>query len=673
MKRTLLSLGLSATIAQPVVANDIERIVVIAPMQTPLSLQTNPKAVRQPLPAQDGADLLASIPGFALVKKGGASADPVFRGMAGSRLAIIANNGQTLGGCGSRMDPPTAYITPQSYDSLTVIKGPQTVLHGAGSSAATIIFERDKARLAKAEVEGFSNLVMSDQGRHTINSDLKFGNTQGFARIAANYSDSNDYDDGNGNPVHSAYERWNLDIELAYTPSDNAFYSISLGNSDAEVAYADRMMDGSLFDRQNIAIDVQLDNLSTTIDSLAFSAYHNEIDHIMDNFSLRPFVANKMMPTPTASNPDRTTLGAKLTLASTVSPTSTLVYGVDHQHNEHRLRKSMQALTRPVSQLPRKADATFQQLGAFMELEYQLSDNSQWVSGLRLDDWQSQDKRSAISVMMQTKPNPTAFSKRTETLFSGFTRYQAQSKHSSYFVGVGITERMPDYWELIGAARGSESSLSAFNVDIEQSKQLDVGLLHQHKQTHISVSAFYNQTDDYVLIDNNFMTMAMPRNVTRNIDAESFGMEAEVRWQLNKQLQLSSSMSYVKGNNLSDHQPLAQQPPLEVRLAANYEFNNHWQFGALLTAVKRQHRVALGQGNIAGQDIAATPGFATLALNANYQHNDDIELSFGLDNLLDKVYAQHLSRSGAAVSGYQQTSRVNEPGRTLWANLNWRF
>ena len=302
MKRTLLSLGLSATIAQPVVANDIERIVVIAPMQTPLSLQTNPKAVRQPLPAQDGADLLASIPGFALVKKGGASADPVFRGMAGSRLAIIANNGQTLGGCGSRMDPPTAYITPQSYDSLTVIKGPQTVLHGAGSSAATIIFERDKARLAKAEVEGFSNLVMSDQGRHTINSDLKFGNTQGFARIAANYSDSNDYDDGNGNSVHSAYERWNLDIELAYTPSDDAFYSISLGNSDAEVAYADRMMDGSLFDRQNIAIDVQLDNLSTTIDSLAFSAYHNEIDHIMDNFSLRPFVANKMMPTPTASN-----------------------------------------------------------------------------------------------------------------------------------------------------------------------------------------------------------------------------------------------------------------------------------------------------------------------------------------------------------------------------------
>ena len=102
------------------------------------------------------------------------------------------------------------------------------------------------------------------------------------------------------------------------------------------------------------------------------------------------------------------------------------------------------------------------------------------------------------------------------------------------------------------------------------------------------------------------MTMAMPRNVTRNIDAESFGMEAEVRWQLNKQLQFSSSMSYVKGNNLSDHQPLAQQPPLEVRLAANYEFNNHWQFGVLLTAVKRQHRVALGQGNIAGQDIAAT-------------------------------------------------------------------
>jgi iron complex outermembrane receptor protein len=33
-----------------------------------------------------------------------------------------------LGGCDMRMDPPTACVFPQSFDRVTVTKGPQTVL-----------------------------------------------------------------------------------------------------------------------------------------------------------------------------------------------------------------------------------------------------------------------------------------------------------------------------------------------------------------------------------------------------------------------------------------------------------------------------------------------------------------------------------------------------------------
>jgi iron complex outermembrane receptor protein len=31
------------------------------------------------------------------------------------------------------MDAPTSYISPETYDKLTVIKGPQTVLWGPGA------------------------------------------------------------------------------------------------------------------------------------------------------------------------------------------------------------------------------------------------------------------------------------------------------------------------------------------------------------------------------------------------------------------------------------------------------------------------------------------------------------------------------------------------------------
>lgn len=41
-------------------------------------------------------------------------------------------------------------------------------------------------------------------------------------------------------------------------------------------------------------------------------------------------------------------------------------------------------------------------------------------------------------------------------------------------------------------------------------------------------------------------------------------------------------------------------------------------------------------------------------------------LTAGVDNLLDATYAEHISRSGAAVAGCLDTTRVNEPGLNLW-------
>ena len=93
----------------------------------------------------------------------------------------------------------------------------------------------------------------------------------------------------------------------------------------------------------------------------------------------------------------------------------------------------------------------------------------------------------------------------------------------------------------------------------------------------------------------------------------------------------------------------------------------------LWRVVQKQHRVAVGQGNIAGQDVSESAGYGVLSMNANYSQNQNIDWSFGIDNLLDKAYSEHLSRAGAAVNGYEQTSRVNEAGLTAWLNLNWRF
>lgn len=59
----------NATIAKQ--KTPLPEVVVTAPqMSSPLTIVTDPKAPRQPVPAQDGADYLKTIPGFSVVRKG---------------------------------------------------------------------------------------------------------------------------------------------------------------------------------------------------------------------------------------------------------------------------------------------------------------------------------------------------------------------------------------------------------------------------------------------------------------------------------------------------------------------------------------------------------------------------------------------------------------------------
>jgi iron complex outermembrane receptor protein len=61
------------------------------------------------------------------------------------------------------------------------------------------------------------------------------------------------------------------------------------------------------------------------------------------------------------------------------------------------------------------------------------------------------------------------------------------------------------------------------------------------------------------------------------------------------------------------------------------------------------------------------------SLNAGYRPKKGTLISAGVDNLTDKAYAEHISRAGAMVAGYTQTTRVNEPGRNLWLKASMAF
>src|SRR5574343_1568438 len=127
MKKSILFLALGSALGMPTAqAADItqldEVVVTGVSISRPLIMETDPRHPRQPAPAADGGSLLKSIPGFSASRKGGSAADPLLRGLGGSRLAILADEGVGYGGGGGRMETPTAYLFPDAYDRLEVIK-----------------------------------------------------------------------------------------------------------------------------------------------------------------------------------------------------------------------------------------------------------------------------------------------------------------------------------------------------------------------------------------------------------------------------------------------------------------------------------------------------------------------------------------------------------------------
>src|SRR5690606_6331537 len=273
---------------------------------------TDPKLPRQPVPASDGADYLKTIPGFSTLRSGGTNGDPVLRGMFGSRIALLVNDGALSGACPSRMDNAMSYIAPETYDRLTVIKGPQTVLWGGGASAGTVRFEREIPYFDRPGVRAQGSVLAGSSGRNDQVLDLTAGTPRGYVRLAGNRSEADDYRDGAGRRVPSAWEKWNADAAIGWTPDADTVLELSVGTGDAQARYAGRGMDGAQFRRDSLGLRFEKKHIGGVLDAVVATVYRNEVDHVMDNYSLRQPDPSGSMPMPMASNVGDTSQGGRM-------------------------------------------------------------------------------------------------------------------------------------------------------------------------------------------------------------------------------------------------------------------------------------------------------------------------------------------------------------------------
>ena len=645
-------------------------VVTAAAPSSPLQWVTDPRLPRQPVPASDGADYLKTVPGFSAIRNGGTNGDPVLRGLGGSRLNILSNDGTLIGACPSRMDNPLSYIAPETFDRLTVIKGPQSVRWGAGASAGTVRFERDTPRFDAPGMRLNASALAGSNNRNDQVLDASFGSHPGYVRVNGNRSEADDYKDGNGDVVPSRWRKWNADAAIGWTPDADTVLELSAGTGDAIARYAGRGMDGAAFKRDSYGLRFERGNLPGAWDKLQANLYYNNADHLMDNYTLRTPNPASSMPMPMASNVERRTTGGRVSSEWRWQDVA-IVAGVDAQDSRHRSRNGMGRNT--WQQSPWKRDADFSNLGVFTELTLGEGTAQRWISGLRLDRAQVKDRRATTGMM--NMPNPTAGQQRQQDLGSGFLRYERDHGQAwTWYVGIGHSERMPDYWELFSANAGPAGSINAFSaVKPEQTTQLDLGLQFRSQHVDAWVSAYAGRLQDYILFRYRSGGMMGSTTQADNVDARIAGAEAGLEWRLAQAWKLGGTLAYAWGENRSEGRPLPQIPPLEARLSASYE-HQRWSAGALLRAASHQHRVAEDEGNVVARDLGPTAGFATLSLNAAYRFTDALRASVGVDNVFDRAYAEHLNLAGSADFGFPADPvRINEPGRNVWLKLDYRY
>ncbi|MBL4612474.1 MAG: TonB-dependent receptor [Emcibacter sp.] len=706
---THLLLGAS-TVLFTVSQNTIAQTVIITPQRNMDEIVVSGTLIQKPAlstsipkdsdgqPSADAGDYLRNIPGVTSGRMAGHALEPVIRGQSRSQLNII-NDGAFLEGAGpNRMDTPAAFADIDTADVIIVHRGYQSVQHGPGGSGGTVIIEHHAPSFETGQ-----NLKGRVDGAYESNGDVwsTAGNISAradhlYLRLNAHYKEAGNYEDGQGNEVRTAFKAYGGSAEVGYS---DEFTLINFGISHEETR--DTLFPGAGMDSPEGSATILRGKLRHQFDgngvmqALKIDIYRSHAFHMMNNFSLR----DRMMMFRQAEL-DNTTTGGKIAADLRINDSNiTLGFDVKNvHHNGLRLGNNMDRNNLNLIQSVLIPDATIRNIGLFAETLVPLSDQIQIKAGLRYDNVKSSaDKADMVNSllmpgMMPMSPNMlyqnyygTPSLPQTDNNFGGLLRLEYDlNDDMAFYMGISRSNRSANAVErYMASLMGNMVMPSGMIVNMswvgnphfapEKHSQFDLGFGIRKADWNMLLSAYYNDINDYIFRDRahgqSGILLSNNALIYRNIDARIWGFELEGSLNVTDEIKLFGNVSYTNGQNQDLDIPLYQIPPFSYDLTVTYD-KDIWSIGSRLHGTLRQGRV---DDNImigSGRDAGETAGYAVLDLFASVNVMADTRIRFGVSNLFDKFYANHLNRESLNDA---TAVRVNEPGRSFYIRLQSAF
>lgn len=267
-------------------------------------------------------------------------------------------------------------------------------------------------------------------------------------------------------------------------------------------------------------------------------------------------------------------------------------------------------------------------------------------------------------------------------------------------IGMGYAERLPDLTERYSDGLFLSVIQGGFNRIIgdpelrkERNWQVDVRFDADYDDCRLRLSAFHAWILDYITYAANVVSDPQGARLLQVLNTEYAtlaGCELYGEADLSRSLQAFGSLTYLDGRDREIRQPLSAIYPLESRIGlrwSDYSRLNAWGVESGLRLVDNQDRLGTvrpvgGAGPNASfiRLESETPGFVTAYIRGYYSPSDNVNFTYGVENLFDRDYYEHLNlrlpgQPAPPVAGAQAfgPTIVYSPGITPYVGVEFEY
>ena len=643
----------------------------------------------------DNSDLLRMFPGGNRNANGPLTNISQYRGLFGSQNNVSIDGAGYSADCPNWMDTPLSSIPQSLTESVTLYRGlasVKTVQEGLGNGIE--IASRSGGFAAGPGGATYGNATAGyGDNASAWNASLFAGwhDENNWLDAAASVDRGDDYAFDGGTVRASEFDR-----------SQYRFgYGRRLGEADIALRAAINRtgntgtpalpMDMRWLDSEQYSFELntplgpgRLELLADTLD----------VDHIMDNFTVRPVPLNKMgKPTYRESRPTGETDSVKLVYRLDGGRLDWEL-GLDGRRERHD--HPINDPTKEAFFIDNFVDVKRDRGGLFATATW-AADAWDLEAGLRYNrvkmDAGDVDGDLAIPPMSPMYVQQERLDELAAA-FNAADRRQADDQWSGVLkasrplgenvrlnLGLGRKMRSPSYqerylWLPLTATAGLADGwtyIGDIDLEPEKSIELTAGVDWQIGELRLTPEAYYRDVSDFIQgvpstneTANKFAMMAYGKPPLQygNVDAELYGFDMGYEWRLDEAWRLRGTLSYVRGKRTDEKDNLYRIAPLTSVVELIYQ-RERWFVSAESVAAARQDEVAAYNGE------TETAGWGILNLRGAVQLGEHFTLGLGVENLFDKVYRDHLGGyNRVRESDVPLGARIVSMGRNLYLKLN---